>query len=115
MALRIVGVAAAGLVLHLLVGWAWTIVAGVAGGLSVAHRGWLVGAAGVGLEWAVLVGYNYGAAGAAVQAMVHTMGGILGNTPGSVVVAATVLLGMLLGGAGGLVGMAVRQAFRRAD
>jgi hypothetical protein len=41
--------------------------------------------------------------------MTRTVGGILGNTPGAVVVAATVFIGALLGGLGGAVGTLMRR------
>jgi hypothetical protein len=84
------------------------------GGVIAPRRGGLVGLLGVGLEWAALVGYNYVVAGAAMEVMTSTLGGILGNTPGAVVVAATVFIGALLGGLGGTVGALARRWVRSA-
>jgi hypothetical protein len=114
MALYILAVAACALLLHLTLGWAWTLGAGVLAGLFVPKRGWLVGTLGVTLNWAVLITYNYVVAPAATQAMVDTMGGIIGNTPGMAVVAGTLSIGMLLGGLGGGVGTFARQMLRPA-
>jgi len=106
---RVLGTMVVALGLHLTLGWAWTFGAGVVGGVAAPHRGWLIGLLGVALDWAVLVGYNSMVAGAATEVMIGTMGGIFGNTAGTVVVAATVFIGALLGGLGGLVGMFARR------
>lgn len=103
------------LALHLLLGWAWTLGAGIVGGAWAARRGWLVGAAGVALGWAALVVYNFIAAPDATVRMARTMGGLLGNLPGVVTVLATVLIGAALGAAGGFVGQQARRLFRTAD
>ena len=92
------------LVLHLTLGWAWTLGAGFAGGFWAARRGWLVGLLGVGLGWAALVGYNAVVAGPTVRRMATAVGGLLGNLPGFAVVIATVLIGALLGALGGAAG-----------
>lgn len=90
--------------LHLLLGWAWTILAGIVVGVWQGRRGWLVGAAGVGLSWLGLVVYNLVVAPGPVGRMADTLGGILGNLPGFAVMALTVLIGVLLGVVGGGLG-----------
>ena len=112
--LRIVVVATLSLALHLTLGWTWTLLAGIGGGVWVARRGWLVGLLGVALGWLALVAYSYAVAGAATQVMTNTVGGMLGNMPGLVVVAATVLIGGLIGVLGGAVGMSLRGLFDKA-
>jgi len=107
--LAVLGTAVLALALHLALGWAWTLGAGLVGGVIAPRHGGLVGLLGVGLEWAALVGYNYIVAGAAMAVMTSTLGGILGNTPGTMVVAATVFIGALLGGLGGTVGALMRR------
>ena len=111
---HIVAVAVLALVVHLALGWAWTLGVGFLGGAFIRRRGWLVGMLGVALDWVVLIGYNYVAAPAATQTMTDTMGGIIGNTPGMAVVAGTILIGVLLGGLGGAAGTFARQALRPA-
>lgn len=100
------------LALHLVLGWRWTILAGIAGGAWTDRRGWLVGALGVGIEWTALVLYNFATAGAATQVMSETMGSLLGNMPSFVIVAATVLIGAVIGVLGGALGTALRGLLR---
>lgn len=92
------------LAVHLTLGWAWTLGAGVLGGALAARRGWLVGALGVGLSWTVLVVYSAVAAPEPFAILLDTLGGILGNTPGALAVALTLLIGVLLGALGGIIG-----------
>ena len=103
------------LALHLTLGWAWTLGAGLAGGAWAGRRGWLTGAAGVALGWAALVAYHFAAAPGATVRMARTVGGLLGNLPGFATVLATVLIGAALGAAGGLVGQQLRRLFWTAD
>lgn len=124
-ALRILATAVLALVLHLALGWAWTVVAGFAGGFWAAQRtsggrllsgwGWLVGALGVGIEWTVLVLYNFVVAGGATGRMMHTVGGLLGNLPGFAVVLLTVLVGAVLGAVGGLAGVQATRFFSKSE
>ncbi len=92
------------LALHLTLGWAWTLLAGIAGGAWSGRGGWRTGAAGVALAWAALVGYNLIVATGPVWQMLYTMGELLGGLPGAAVVLLTVLLGGVLGVLGGLIG-----------
>jgi len=100
------------LALHITLGWAWTLLAGVLAGAWVVRRGWIAGAVSVGLDWLVLVVYNFAVAGREVASMVEILGGILGNLPGAVIVATTLLIGVLLGGLGGIIGSHVVLAFK---
>lgn len=103
---RISIAAIATVAIHLLLGWAWTVLVGVAiGGWSgQTRRSMIIGALGVGLGWAALVAYNFVVAGPSTRIMIETMGELMGNTAGGVVVAATLLIGGVLGALGGLLG-----------
>ena len=92
------------LILHLLLGWAWTILAGVVVGVWQGRGGWLVGGIGVGASWLTLVLYNVIVATEPVGRMTDTLGGILGNLPGIAVIIITMLIGVLLGLVGGGLG-----------
>lgn len=102
--LQILATALLALVLHLTLGWAWTLLAGAAGGFWAVRGGVWVGAAGAALAWAGLVLYNFWVDARAVGAMTRTMGELLGNLPGLAVVGLTLLVGALLGALGGFLG-----------
>lgn len=112
MAVKLLLASLLALALHVFLGWAWTILAGVLAGAWVVRRGWFVGAVSVGLDWLVLIIYNFAVAGREVATMASTLGGILGNLPGAAIVAITFLIGALLGGLGGIIGSHLVQAFR---
>ena len=97
------------LLLHLLLSWEWTLVAGIVSGFWFVHRGWLYGAAAVGLEWVLVLLYNYAVDARAVGLMTDAMGSILGNLPGFAIVAMTLAIALLLGGLGGAGGTQVRR------
>ena len=102
------------LVVHLALGWAWTLAAGIAGGAWARQRGWLVGLVGVAAAWAALVAYNFAIAPDATVRMARTVGGLLGNLPGFVTVLATVFVGALIGAVGGFVGQQLRALWAAA-
>jgi len=97
------------LAVHLTLGWAWTLAAGIAGGAWARQRGWLVGLVGVAAAWAALVAYNFAIAPDATVRMARTVGGLIGNLPGVAVVGATVLIGAVLGALGGVLGQQARR------
>ena len=100
------------LALHLTLGWAWTLGAGILGGVWTPRGGWLVGLLGVGLAWLALVLYNLAWHADAVGTMLETLGGIMGGLPGFLIVLLTLLIGTLLGVLGGAVGAHARALFR---
>lgn len=113
--MKILGTVVLSIALHLLLGWGWTLLAGIAGGLWASRRGWFVGAVGVGLGWGALIGYNFIVALGPVTAMTTTMGGIIGNLPGLATVVFTLLIGILLGLLGGAIGGQIRLFFPRKN
>jgi len=91
-------------ILHLTLGWPWTILAGgAAGGWQPTH-GWLWGASGVSLGWAGLVVYSVGTAPGATRTLLDLVGTLGGNIPGGLLIGATVLSGAVLGALGGEIG-----------
>lgn len=103
------------ILLHVFLGWAWTVLAGVLAGMWItSSRGWLVGAAVVALDWLLLVIWNYVLAGHEVSRMLTAVGGIVGNLPGPVIVGVTLLVGAFLGTFGGLIGSSIAALARQS-
>ncbi|MEX0748256.1 MAG: hypothetical protein WD275_09675 [Rhodothermales bacterium] len=111
--LRITAAVFLSLLLHLLLGWEWTIFAGVAAGLWFAKSGWMIGGAAVGAEWLLVVVYDYLVDARAIGVMTETLGGIMGNLPGWAVVGFTLLIGLVLGVLGGAIGSQIRKLVHR--
>ncbi len=107
--MKVIVCIALALLLHLVLGWEWTLLAGVLSGLMLQHKGWLWGGISVAAGWGLLVAYNFIVAPEPVGEMVDVTGQILGNLPGIVVVGLTVCIGAVLGILGGLLGAQVAQ------
>lgn len=110
--LRVLAVAVLSVLLHVLIGWAWTAGAGIAAGLWVQRRGWLLGLGGVALGWAFLVAYSFAVAPQATAEMTRIFSGLLGNLPAFVTVAATVVLGAIIGALSGLLGSLIAASLK---
>ena len=104
-------------VLHVLVGWQWSIIGGIVygywgtikeGGSGVVLTG-ILGAFSVGSAWMALVVYNYIVARDSIALMLDVMGGIMGNLPGSLIVVVTLLIGFILGFLGALIGRQIKS------
>jgi hypothetical protein len=94
---------------HLALGWEWTVLAGVVGGMASRPTwGWLVGAGGTALGWAALVVYSAWIAPASFRVLLDTIASLAGNIPGEALVGMTVFLGGLLGALGGAIGALFR-------
>lgn len=102
--LRFAAVLLFAVVLHVVLGWEWTLLAGVAAGWLFGRLGWLYGGLAVGSDWLLLVVFNYVANARAVGTMTNSVGSILGNMPSFAVVAITLFIGLLLGTVGGAAG-----------
>jgi hypothetical protein len=100
-----------GLGLHLLLGWQWTIAAGLIAGLLARRFGALLGAIAVGLAWALLILYNYIVAPSETGRMIDIMGSLFGNLSPPLLVGSTVLLGTVIGLLGGSIGAIIRGFF----
>ena len=91
-------------VLHLLLGWAWSIGGGVAAGLYRADRAWLAGGIAVGLGWAVFVIHALAVSPEPSLRLFNIMGALFGDIPSAFIPVGTILVGILLGIAGGGLG-----------
>jgi len=101
--------AVSALLLHTVVGWAWSPVAAIAGGYRAQSNGWAVGAIGVGMSWTGLVFFNLFAAPAQVLEMARVVASITGGLPGWTVFLTSIIMGFLLGGLGGLLGQSMSE------
>ncbi len=110
---KLIVVLALSLVLHLLLGWMWTAVAGIVAGLWTRRYGWLIGSVGVALGWAVLVAYSFYVAPYPTSEMARIFGAIVGNLPAAVTVAATIVIGGVIGGLGGATGNLIAASLPR--
>lgn len=110
---KLVTCSIAAFLFHLVLGWPWTLAAGVGAGVWQGPGGWRLGAAAVGIDWAVWLAYNYSVDIRAVHVMTETMGAVLGNMPFFVVVALTLLIGLVLGGLGGMIGTQLHHILKR--
>lgn len=103
------------LLCHVTLGWMWTPMAAILGSSFASHRGWVVGAIGVGVAWGLLVGFNFYAAQAETIELGRVLGGIFGGIPGIAIHMVTVVIGILLGALGGKVGEMLREMSLRID
>ncbi|HEY5565103.1 MAG TPA: hypothetical protein VIL33_05895 [Rhodothermia bacterium] len=92
------------LIVHVFLGWPWSILGGAIAGFVSGRTGWIVGAAAVGLSWALLVLYNFVVAPPEMARFLRITGGLFGNMSGPMVVVVTVLIGVLIGLLGGAIG-----------
>jgi len=92
------------LLLHLLLGWQWTILAALPIGFFRPRRAWIIGAAGVALGWSILIGYSLVVAARPTLRMLQFVGSLFGNLPAPAVVAVTALVGGILGLLGAWIG-----------
>lgn len=97
------------LALHVVLGWPWSILGGVAAGMASTKTGWLVGTFSVGISWALLVLYNFVVAPVETSRFLTVTGGLFGNMSGPMLVVVTVSLGLILGLLGGVVGSLLRS------
>jgi hypothetical protein len=92
------------LLLHIFLGWEWTLLAGFVYGIRSKRLAW-PGAGAVGLlSWGILLLYSYIVAPEPMGRMVETVGALLGGIPYWAVTILTLVLGFLLGVLGGLLG-----------
>ena len=102
------------LVTHLVLGWAWTMLAGLVAGFLVERRRWLAGGLAVGLAWGLLIAHSFAVAPAPTWRMITFTGSLFGGLPGPVVPIATVLIGVAFGTVGSLLCTPLLHFWNRA-
>ncbi len=107
--MKVVVCTAIAIFLHMILGWEYTLIAGILCGLMMEFNGWMWGAISVATGWGVLVLINYFAAPEPLVRMLDITGQILGNLPGAVVVVLTLLIGACIGFLGGVIGTQLVQ------
>ncbi|MBT8399655.1 MAG: hypothetical protein KJO98_04200 [Rhodothermia bacterium] len=101
------------LVVHVLLGWPWSILGGVAAGWLAPRGGWWRGALAVGMAWLILIGYNFIVANGPVREMHRVVAGVAGDLPGWTIPGLSLFVGILIGAAGGLVGTSLARVGAR--
>ena len=99
------------IILHLVLGWVWSIGGGIAAGLYCRRRAWLAGGIAVGLGWALFVAHAFIVAPEPTIRLLAIMGAMFGGLPGALIPVVTILVGGLLGIAGGALGASMNPAF----
>lgn len=92
------------ILMHLLLGWGWTLVGGLIVGAGLRRGGWWAGGVVGLLDWTVLVGWSFWSAPTETARMAHTVGELLEGMPGVLFVGAVLGMGFALGAIGGLAG-----------
>ncbi len=100
---------AASLVLHVAAGWVWSAVGGALIGFLRPKGGWLLGAAVVGISWAILVLYNTVTDYPAVSEMHRVFADFAYGGPGWTTGLLSVLIGVVLGATAGLLGSSLAR------
>jgi len=103
--MRIAACIGVALLLHLSLGWEWSLLAGVFCAMMMASRVLMWGAVSTGASWMILSIYNLAVAWDPVVEMIDDTGQIFGNLPGAIIVLLTVLIGSVLGMIGAMIGL----------
>ena len=99
----VVGVILA-LTLHLTLGWAWTLIAGLAVGAALREGGWWAGGLMGTISWGLLIAWSFWEAPAETARMTGTIGELLADISGVLLVGAVLGIGFVLGAVGALAG-----------
>jgi len=99
------------LLIHLFLGWEWTIFAGIIAGYFGTKLGALQGLFAVGLAWTLLLFWNFIVAAEPSSKLLTLFGDLLGGMSEPLIIAVIVGLGCLMGLLGGLIGVQFRNLF----
>ena len=102
------------LLLHLALGWMWSVGGAIVGGYLADRKGWMVGGFGLTLAWTAIILFRFVQAPYQVSEMARVMAALLGNMPAVVTYVVTIGISAILGVAGGAVGASL-AAFRRVE
>ena len=102
------------LLAHVLLGWEWTALGGLAAGLWSPVRAWLNGTLAGAFGWLALIAYNVVVARGPTEEMLRSMGAIFGGMPGWMLGTLTIGLGALLGLVGVWPGRVIRGAWQHS-
>lgn len=100
-----VGVA---LVMHVWLGWVWSIAGPILGGFLLGKGGGRYGAMILAATWGMLMMWNFLIAREESLNMMETMGALLGGMPAAAVPMGVLLLSALLGMSSGALGSALK-------
>jgi hypothetical protein len=109
-ALKVVIGALLSIAFHLLLGWEWTALAGIAVGMASIRRGWLAGALSLVLGWGAILAYSFIVAPGPTSELTRIFGGLMGNLPAAATVALTLLIPTVIGALSGWLGALLWKA-----
>ena len=96
------------LVMHVWLGWIWSIAGPVLGGFLIGKGGGRYGAIILVASWGLLMMWSYVVAGKESLNMMETMGTLLGGMPAAVIPLGVFLMAAILGMASGALGSALK-------
>ncbi len=103
--------AALALILHLLLGWPWVVLAGIVAGVLKGRWGGLHGALGVGLSWGMLLMQRLLETPAETGRLLGIMGDLFQGSS-FFVIGLSLCIGLLIGALGGVIGTQLRLLVR---
>lgn len=104
--------AALALLLHVLLGWPWVVLAALVAGVLKGRWGWAHGALGVGLSWTILLMQRLLETPAETGRVLEIMGTLFQGRSAGFVVLASLFIGLLIGALGGVIGTQLRLLVR---
>ncbi len=105
----------ASLVLHVTLGWAWSVLGAILAGSLTDRLGALVGSTSMVLAWGFAILYSFMTAPGETAEMARVVAALLGNLPSPVTVALTLFIAAALGLTGGWFGSTLRRIFHHGQ